>query len=176
MKKILLERFTGAEQVTPSSRGSDAMGIDYLIEFPTRWITVDVKIRDKDFAWERHRENRTWKLDVVLELWSVDKKKKGWPLDINKRCDYVMWFWKDSGRVLIRPFLPLFAALTANLDRWRSIYPPHFQETVDRGGPNGYGPNGYGPNGYKSEFICVPVDVLDAAITEQMGGFSQPVR
>ena len=37
--------------------------------------------------------------DIALETWSViEKLKIGWTRDLNKRSDYVLWFWLDTKR------------------------------------------------------------------------------
>ncbi|MFC1762238.1 hypothetical protein ACFL6U_09170 [Planctomycetota bacterium] len=144
---ILAENIPGALQCHQAAPVNDRRGTDFWVEHARGdHLSVDVKIRTTDFSVHPNPNIRAD--DLALERWSVvDKRIPGWPLDDTKRTDFVLWFWVDTGRWFLCPFMPLVAAFRANVHTWYRTYPVHRQTTDDFGG-------------YSSEIILVPRKVV----------------
>lgn len=138
---IILNNIPGARHVYQAHKDNDRTGVDYWVEMSSgAHMAVDVKVRDEDFAESKGFD------DLALETWSVvEQKKVGWTRDERKRCDYVLWLWKDTGRWCLIPFQWLCAVFSDKWQQWSSLYKVAQQHT-----PFGNG------NGYHSECVFVP--------------------
>lgn len=154
IKAIILSCFPTAVQVERADRQEDRHGTDY-------WVTtqsghkhsVDVKVRDVDWRVKHPGED-----DLALETWSVVDKKKGWTRDEQKRTDYILWIWKDTGRWVLIPFPMLCGVFEKNWKAWREKYRTRKQRTID---PRG---------GWESECVFVPRKIIWNAIYTTFGG------
>lgn len=140
---ILLDRIPGAVAVEPAGRSDDKSGTDYWVKRrpPLRPLSVDVKVREHDWA-EEGRD------DLALETWSVLGEKPGWTRDDSKATDYVLWFWRDTGRFVLLPFPALCRAFRSHWLEWATRYGVHRQSTNSRG------------RSWVSECVFVPRDVV----------------
>jgi hypothetical protein len=153
--EIILSAFPTAIKVEKANKSDDKHGTDY-------WVTtqaghthsLDVKVRSRDYS-----KNRPDRDDLALEIWSVvEKKVIGWTRDVNKRTDYIMWIWKDTGRWSLVPFPMLCGIFVKNWEEWRKKYQTAIQHTD----LNGFQ--------YKSECVYVPRKVVWGAIYITFGG------
>lgn len=154
---ILLETIPGSTRAIQANTNNDRSGVDWWLEMQSGdFLAVDCKIRERDFG----------KDDLALETWSVvEKRVVGWTLDDTKRTDYVFWFWKDTGRWCVVPFLLLRRALQVHLVEWKAAFRVVMQCTDRR---------------YHSECLFVPRREVWAAIYRLAEGnssaLSQPNR
>jgi len=155
VKMILLAQIPGAVSVTPAATANDKQGVDWWVEMSSaRHLAIDAKVREKDWASTHPSED-----DLALETFSVvEKGVVGWTRDAAKRCDYVLWLWKDSGRFCLIPFPMLCNVFSARWQEWRSQYKTAKQFTPRSSG------------GYHSECVFVPRRELWAQIYRQFGG------
>jgi len=155
VQSVLLEQIPGAVAVHRADTVNDRQGIDWWVELSTaRFIAVDAKVRNEDWAATHPNED-----DLALESWSVvESKVVGWSRDRNKRCDYVLWLWKDTGRFCLVPFPMLCKVFGRHWKRWTSEYKTRRQFTPRDGG------------GYHSECVFVPRRALWSEIYLQYGG------
>lgn len=143
VESILLANIPGALSVTKSHMLNDKNGTDWWVEHNTgRHLSIDAKVRDMDWAATHPNDD-----DLALETWSVVDKKVGWTRDASKRCDYVLWLWKDTGRWCLIPFPMLCKVFSDNWKTWKKTYKTKQQHTPNFGG-------------YHSECTFVPRDVL----------------
>lgn len=156
VQQLLLVAIPGALQAIQSHSINDRKGCDYWIEHASgKWLSVDCKIRDKDFR------EVTGEDDVALETWSVvEKRVPGWTLRKDKNTDYVLWFWRDSLRWCLVPFLPLCRVFEINASAWCGKYKTRQQFT----------PRHNGSGGYHSECVFVPRKAVWAEIYRYYSG------
>jgi hypothetical protein len=135
---ILLANIPGARQAVPACLDNDKRGTDWWIEMSSGyWLSVDVKIREKDFGQD----------DLALETWSVvEKKVIGWTRNPDKRTDYILWYWIDTGKFVLVPFRPLCCVFQARWEKWLVAYKHDQQNT----------PDAFGGGFYHSECVFVP--------------------
>ena len=149
IEPILMARMPNATAVSKASESADKQGTDYWVErdngLPA--LSVDIKARDHDYKKSRGRD------DLALETYSVCNTKVGWTRDQNKRTDYVLWYWRDTGRFLLVPFPPLCQVFERYWREWRETY-GHWRQTS---------------GGWQSECVFVPRDVVFMALLEWMG-------
>lgn len=147
IRAILLGNIPGALATHPAHQENDRTGTDWWVEHASgRHLSVDCKVRDEDWAAKAKPQD-----DLALEIWSVvERQKIGWTRDSRKRCDYVLWLWKDTRRWVLVPFAMLCAVFTEHVDMWRQQYRCAQQFTSD--------------GGYHSECVFVPRRVVWAAI------------
>lgn len=155
VRSILLAEIPGAVSVEAAATVNDKQGVDWWVEMSTaRHLAVDAKVREKDWAASHPDED-----DLALETWSVvEQRIPGWTRDSSKRCDYVLWLWKDTGRFCLVPFPMLCRVFDQNWMVWLNTYRSAKQHT-----PRGNG-------GYHSECVFVPRRVLWAEIYKTFGG------
>ena len=155
VRVILLTEIPGAVNVQSAATVNDKQGVDWWVEMSTaRHLAVDAKVREKDWAATHPDED-----DLALETWSVvEQRIPGWTRDMHKRCDYVLWLWKDTGRFCLVPFPMLCRVFSQNWSLWSQRYRTARQHTPREGG------------GYHSECVFVPRRELWAAIYRQFGG------
>lgn len=157
VRSALLAEIPGAVNVYAAHSSNDRQGVDWWVEMSTaRHLAVDAKVRETDWAATHPNED-----DVALETWSVvEKNIPGWTRDANKRCDYVLWLWKDTGRFCLVPFPMLCRVFEFQWQNWASKYKTARQFTPRANG------------GYHSECVFVPRRELWASIYRRFGGDS----
>ena len=145
VEEILLSAIAGAGQVRRATPGEDRNGTDWWVDLPAgHSLSVDLKARTSDWK-ERGGD------DLALEIWSVvESEIPGWTLNLEKRTDYILWWWQNTGRWCLVPFPMLRTVFSELLPEWRRRYriPPD-QNTEGR---------------YHSRCIFVPRRVVWAAI------------
>lgn len=149
--EILLDAIPGAVAVRAATQAENRAGTD-------RWVdrvngdslSVDTKIREADWA-AKYGED-----DLALEVWSVvEEAIPGWTRNPEKRHDYILWYWQDTGRWCCVSFPMLCSVFTEHLFAWHLTYKVARQNTDGR---------------YHSECVFVPRRVVWAAIYERFGG------
>lgn len=155
VKTILLANIPGAVSVTQAAAANDKQGIDWWVELNTaRHLAVDAKVREQDWAAKNPHED-----DLALESWSVvEKQVPGWTRDASKKCDFVLWLWKDTGRFCLIPFPMLCSVFSRQWVKWQEQHKTRQQYTPRANG------------GYHSECIFVPRREIWAEIYRQYGG------
>ena len=155
VRSILLKHIPGAVNAHQAATVNDRQGIDWWEEMSTaKHLAVDAKVREQDWAARNPHED-----DLALESWSVvEKQVPGWTRDVNKKCDYVLWLWKDTGRFCLVPFPMLCGVFSRRWQSWRVDYKTRQQHTPRANG------------GYHSECVFVPRRELWAEIYRQYGG------
>ena len=116
IEHILLERIPGCSGVVRSTEQEDRSGTDYWAEragLPS--LSVDVKVRSEDFILRGHD-------DLALETWSVVNQKVGWTRDAKKRTDFILWFWKETGRFFLVSFPALCKVFEVYWQLWSARY------------------------------------------------------
>lgn len=153
LEVILVSEIPGAVSATPAAQVNDRQGVDWWVEMSTaRHLAVDCKVRATDWAATHPDED-----DLALETFSVvEKGIAGWTRDANKRCDYILWLWTDTGRFCLLPFPMLCKVFSANWEQWRAKYKTRRQFTTGRN--------------YHSECVFVPRKVVWAEIYRRFGG------
>ncbi len=157
VSNILLAEIPGSVGVYLAAKANDRRGVDIWVEMSSgTHLAIDLKTRNADWAHTHPLED-----DLALETWSViEKEVVGWTRDTTKRCDYVLWFWKDTGRFCLIPFPSLCRAFTDHWQVWKVRYKTSVQRTAWSGGD------------YHSECIFVPRKVVWLAIYKRIGGVS----
>lgn len=155
VRAILLANIPGAVNVVPAATVNDKQGIDWWVEMSTaQHLAVDAKVREQDWAAKNPDED-----DLALESWSVvEKQVPGWSRDPSKKCDYVLWLWKDTGRFCLIPFPLLCGVFQRNWQHWKQMHKTRQQFTPRSDG------------GYHSECVFVPRRAVWAEIYRQYGG------
>ena len=125
---ILLREIPGALTVSKAHETNDRRGVDWWVEQSGRHLGVDAKVREEDYARRGHD-------DLALETWSVIPGSGcsgaiGWTRDVDKRCDYILWLWVETGRWCLIPFPFLCAVFSANWKSWRGQYKTSRQRTT----------------------------------------------
>jgi len=140
IEHLILGRIPGALSVHPAHPINDRHGTDFWVEHASgRHLSVDCKVRSED--WKRRGCD-----DLAIETWSVmETGKVGWSRDPNKRTDYVLWYWVDTGRWCLLPFPLLCGVCQEQWQSWLFLYPTHQQRT--QGGPG---------SSWTSECVFVP--------------------
>ena len=104
--EIIAERIPGFIKMEQAQLSDDRNGIDYWIyRKDNKPLTVDLKNRGEDWSVKG-------KDDLALETWSVTPIDgyngiPGWTRDPAKQCDFILWYWQDTGRFCLLPFVPL---------------------------------------------------------------------
>jgi hypothetical protein len=115
LAEILLPRIPGATHVTIASTSDDFAGTDYWVHrLDSDAYSVDLKTRSKDWG------------DLTLEIWSkipteTTRGRIGWTRDATKDTDFILWFWENTGRILIQPFAPLWSVFNTHWEEWLSL-------------------------------------------------------
>jgi hypothetical protein len=158
VKQILLAQLPSALNAHKAHSHNDRQGTDWWVEMRNgHFISVDCKVRKED--WQLKGKD-----DLALETWSVvEKQIVGWTRDINKRTDYILWLWKDTGRFVLIPFQMLLAVFIKRWQAWRKAYQCATQHTTRNNG-----------GGYHSECVFVPRRDLWAALYLEFGGANPP--
>jgi hypothetical protein len=169
VEDILLENIPGALSVVQAHEKNDRNGTDWWVEMPgNHHLSVDAKVREEDW-WATHPDDD----DLALELWSVIGEQLhdgtrtrqpqivGWTLNEDKRSDYILWLWKDTGRWCLVPFHMLCKVFQLHRDAWCKQYKRSEQFTPR--------PNSTAV-GYFSECVFVDRREVWAAIYKQFAG------
>ena len=137
---------------------TDKKGIDYIATLKGgAEIGIDVKARDKGISsyWEDGKE------DLLLEIWSVcpDEKnegKLGWTLSDKTNVDFILYTFDeaDSKNYYLLPYQLLRMAFLHNGRQWKSEYGTKFASS----------------GSWKTQFMCVPANVVIEAINTEMQG------
>jgi hypothetical protein len=116
-------------------------GIDKILHFNNgNWFSIDEKKRRSDYG------------DILLEIWSVDKKKRGWLFTC--QCDYIVYAIMPSLKVYLLPTILLKKAWVTNSEKWIQ-YTPKIAEN----------------KGYVTESRAIKVDELLSAIANEMSNY-----
>ena len=155
---ILLGNIPGAVSVIRAHESNDRSGVDYWVEMGYGgFASVDTKIRKEDWAVKGED-------DLALETFSVvEKGIIGWTRNPEKRTDYILWFWKDTGRWCLLPFRMLCRVFEDNWESWLNEF----------GGERQYTPGRQGGNGYHSECVFVPRKIVWGEIYKHYGGLTK---
>jgi len=161
--EILLANIPGATQCRRANQNEDKHGTDWWVDHVRGSpLSVDVKVREEDYAAKPKSRAAD---DLALETFSVvESSKTGWTRDECKRTDYILWYWKDTGRFCLLPFAMLCAVFREEWQKWKQLYKTRSQHTP---GPNG---------GYHSECVFVPRREVWAAIYRKFGGTPRSPR
>ena len=162
VRDVLLQCVPGAVETHKAAKCNDRLGVDWWLEMcGGRHLAVDAKIREVDWS-----ARDTEKDDLAIETFSVvETQKVGWSRDESKRCDYVLWLWKDTGRYCLVPFPMLCKACQDNWEEWRERYKVARQRTPRLNGSH-----------YHSECVFVPRREVWAKIYETFGGTMSVAR
>ena len=115
IRRVLFEKIPNLLGVHKAHKKNDLRGVDYWLELPGRMQTVDVKVRENDFSMKGNSDN------VCLELVAnIKKDKPGWTLDPDKITDWVLVYFKDTGRSYLYPFQMLQAVTLRERARWKA--------------------------------------------------------
>ena len=122
----------------------------------SNFLSVDTKVRKSDWAATHPDED-----DLALESWSVvESRVIGWTRNEKKRTDYVLWFWKDTGRWCLLPFRFLCKVFQDNWEVWRDEHRTEKQFTPARNGRAAY----------HSECVFVPRKEIWAEMYKHFSG------
>jgi hypothetical protein len=150
---ILVNNIPGAVNAMLAHPVNDRNGTDWWVEHASgKHLSVDCKIREKDWTTRMPPED-----DLALETWSVvERQVIGWTRNGEKRTDYILWLWLDTGRWCLMPFPMLCRVFSENWRAWIMRYKTSRQFTPDRG--------------YHSECVFVPRREVWAQIYRTFGG------
>lgn len=150
---ILRDNLPGAMLVYQATEADDRQGTDWWVEMTNGdKLSVDCKVREQDYA-------TRGKDDLALEIWSVKEKHiAGWTRCADKRTDYVLWLWKETGRWCLISFPMLCKVFGDKWLEWSQEFKTAEQFTP-RGG-----------SGYHSECVFVPRREVWAEIYRKFGG------
>ena len=113
-------------------------GFDKIIHFNNgNWFAIDEKKRRVDYG------------DILLEIWSVDNRKRGWLYTC--QCDYIVYAIMPTKKIYLLPTLLLKKAWITNRDKWIKYKPI-------------IAPN----NGYVTESRAIEIKELLSAISYEM--------
>lgn len=155
--EILLANVPGALSVAAATRNDDRNGTDYWIHHARgKPYSIDIKVRAEDYATKPEPFAAD---DLALESWSVvEQGIVGWSRNPKKMTDYILWYWQDSGRWCLVPFVMLCAVMEGKWQEWRNQYKTRQQSTPSNRG------------GYHSECIFVPRREVWAEIYKRFSG------
>jgi hypothetical protein len=146
---ILFSQIPGAKEIRKATLQEDKKGTDYVvIRENGRELSIDVKVREYDW------KEKTGEDDIALETWSVVGKKAGWTRDKDKNTDYVFWYWNNTGRWCLLPFVYLYTLFSEHWEEWIKNFKHASQQN----------------NGYMSECVFVPRRFLWVEIYKRFGG------
>ena len=150
---ILITNIPGACSVNSAHSCNDRQGTDWWVEHSSgKHLSIDCKVRAED--WQRKGSD-----DLALEIWSVvEKKAVGWTRKPDKRTDYVLWLWTDTGRWCLIPFPFLCQVFGLHWEAWALKYKTSKQKTT----------TAYGS--YHSQCVFVPRLVVWREIYQVFGG------
>lgn len=164
--KILCERISGAVTAFRATTQEDREGTDWWVKLANgKLVSIDVKVR----RWDRSTHHEQYD-DLALETYSViDNDIPGWTRDERKKSDYILWYWQDTRRYCLVPFLPLCKAFQARWENWRRIAIKLDRRAIQRTKPID------GRQGWRSECIYVPRLSVWRAIFRECNGLALSV-
>ncbi|GAJ13851.1 unnamed protein product, partial [marine sediment metagenome] len=127
IEEILLDNIPGAFSISRATPEEDRHGTDFWVDRTNTLpkLSIDLKAREIDplsFAPPKD--------DLALETYSnVAKKTKGWTRDEHKRTDYILWFFKPTGRWVLAPFPMLCKVFSEKWIEWREQYQTETQKS-----------------------------------------------
>lgn len=127
IETILLEQIPGATRIERACTDDDRNGTDYWVHRTNgRDLSIDAKVRAQDWSWRGAD-------DLALEVWSVvERGVAGWTTNSEKRTDYILWLWRDTGRWCLVPFPMLCGVAQERMTDWCTQYKTATQFTPDR--------------------------------------------
>jgi hypothetical protein len=155
--RVLLDRIPGATSIRNPTDEENKEGIDAWVErgngLPA--VRVDHKTRATD-----PRLFSVPQDDLALEIWSdIDRRKIGWTRDRSKKTDWIIWYWIQTGRFCLVPFLPLCFAMEREWEKWTQKYRSPIQTS------------NFGMRTWKSQCVFVPRDVVYSAFMRWANSF-----
>lgn len=85
-------------------------GFDKILHFKNgNWFAIDEKKRRVDYG------------DILLEIWSVDKIKRGWLYTC--QCDYIVYAIMPAQKIYLLPAILLKKSWITNKDKWMKYKP-----------------------------------------------------
>jgi hypothetical protein len=156
IQDILMKNVHGILRIEQADSLSDRNGTDWwLYHRAGHCLSVDAKVRQIDYS-------RRGQDDLALEVWSVKEQGiTGWTLRQDKRTDYILWYWIDTGRWCLVPFGMLSKVFQERLDDWSNEYKHAEQHTP------------WGDGSYTSECLFVPRKAVWAAIYRRFSGIPE---
>lgn len=128
IEQILLEKFPDAVRAERANLSEDKSGVDYwVVTSSGKRYGIDLKAREKDFSKDNPNKD-----DLALEIWSVVNKKIGWTRDPEKKTDYILFLWKDTGRYSLVPFPLLYGVFSNHWQEWGKKYFAPFQHSYEK--------------------------------------------
>lgn len=160
--EILAANIPGACEATRAEIADDKNGTDWWVRRSCgHSLSVDCKVREKDWAAKPEPQRAD---DLALEIWSVyETRTVGWTLRKDKRTDYILWLWKNTGRWCLVPFPMLCCVFWLHGKAWCAEYKKGWQHTKK------------GDAHWWSECVFVPRSVVWGAIIDLYGGTPQPL-
>jgi hypothetical protein len=153
IEQILLANIPGATSVRKAASFDDRNGTHWWVHYSEYELSVDAKIRNKDF-----RKSNGW-FDIAIETWSViERQVIGWSRNSAKRTDYILWFWTPTGRWCLVPFRMLCAVTVESWRQWEATYRTERQYTPDKQ--------------YRSQCVFVPREILWRAMYDRFDSLS----
>lgn len=115
----------GCVGITKATKSEDRSGVDYWCEMSNGdRLGVDVKVRARDPIQAFGKD------DLAIETYSViESDIPGWSRDERKRTHYILWYFKDSGRFCLVPFVLLCKATQLKWREWKRLYKVDKQHT-----------------------------------------------
>ncbi len=155
--EILMREIPGATSVMRATVEQDKKGTDFWVWRKCRRpLSVDVKVRKIDYT---KFQPPDYADDLALETFNViEQSVPGWTRDENKQTDYILWFWKDTGRWALVPFVLLCIVFRRKWEEWKLQYAPYVQRTPWNGAD------------FHSECVFVPRKVVWREIYNQFAG------
>lgn len=156
VRRIMTKNVSGVLNVFRAHKINDKSGIDWWAEHSSgKMIAVDLKVNRVEW---KSRDGRTC---LPLETWSnVERRHLGWTLRPEKKTDYVLWTFQDTGRWCLVPFLMLCRVFFDRKDGWSESFLVKRQFTR------------VGNGGYHSECVFVPIREVWAAIYQTFAGMN----
>lgn len=171
VQEILVGCFPGAIKITDVTEREDRNGTDYWIDYEGgKRVGVDLKARDVDFKAHYGKD------DLALEVWSdYERQKVGWSRDPAKHTDYILFFWRDTGRWMLVAFRHLCAVYIEHCESWSKLYKTQWQWSPKSRKESVYlcpicKFTHWEIKGWHSQWNCVPRQVLWTAIQRRFGG------
>lgn len=155
IEDYLLKNIPLAVSVERANKADDKNGIDWWVTLISgRKLGIDVKVREVD--WSKKGSD-----DLALETWSVmEKQIIGWTRNPDKQTDYIVWLWKDTGRLVIIQFPWLCSFFMTHWEAWRKKYKTRVQRTVNNSSQ------------YHSECVFVPRELIFTLLYRAIGGLA----
>jgi len=124
---IIRDRIPGCIEIEQANIDNDMSGTDYFIyRHSNEALRLDLKLRQADFA-------RRGADDLALEIWSVIPNgttgKVGWTRDETKNSDFILWYWKDTGRFFLVSFPALCSVFSRFWQTWEQRYKTAIQQS-----------------------------------------------